>query len=307
MVSIRVLCCSKKMKSVRSNWSNIRVFLAVVRSGSTLAASRELGVTQPTVARRIDEFEHELGLTLFDRDTQGFHLTPHAKRLVEVAEKVEAAVHALDASAAELADDAAQAIRFSAPVAALSDQIYEIIAEFENAHPQTPVEVTPTNRFLNLMGGDGDIALRITPENKEGSLICRKLGVLKGGLYASRDYPGPLPSSKNQLEGHKFAVFDGRNVPHALNNWLLGLIRPEQVARKCSDLGSMVATIGKGEVLGPLPRPLGDKNVKLTACFFAPDSLSVPVWLVVSPAAYRRRNVRALVKLIAKRYRTLDW
>jgi len=295
------------MKNARSNWSNIKVFLAVVRSGSTLAASRELGVTQPTVARRVDEFEHELGLILFDRDTQGFHLSPQGRRLVEDAEKVEAAVLSFGASAAELADDASQAIRFSAPVAALPNRIYEIIAEFREAHPDTPVEVTPTNRFLDLMGGEGDIALRITPEIKEDNLICRKLGVLSGGLYASRDYPGPLPSGQSQLGDHKFAVFDGRNVPHALNDWLLGLIRPEQVARSCSDLGSMIATIRKGEVLGPLPRPAGDMNEKLTACFFAPDNLSVPVWLVISPAAYRRSKVRALVKLMAKRYRSLGW
>lgn len=307
MVSIQKLCCSTKMKSAPSNWSNIRVFLAVVRTGSTLSASRELGVAQPTVARRIDEFEQELGLILFERDTRGFHLTPQGGKLVKDAEKVEAAVRSLGATAAELANDAFRIIRFSAPIAALSDEIYEVITEFRDAHPDTPVEVTPTNQFLDLMGGEGDIALRITPQIKEENLICRKLGVLSGGIYASRSYSGPLPSEQDRLSGYKFAVFEGQNVPHTLNNWLLEQIRPEQVAAKCSDLGSMVATIGNGELLGPLPRPLGDRSEKLTSCFYAPDSLSVPVWLVISPAAYQRKIVRALVKLMAKRYRSLGW
>ncbi|MBT8425437.1 MAG: LysR family transcriptional regulator, partial [Silicimonas sp.] len=52
------------MKSEFRNWSDIRVFLAVIREGSTLAASRKLGVAQPTVARRIDALEHETGLIL---------------------------------------------------------------------------------------------------------------------------------------------------------------------------------------------------------------------------------------------------
>ncbi|SDL03799.1 LysR family transcriptional regulator [Aliiruegeria lutimaris] len=171
MVSFQILCCSKKMKSAPDNWSNIRAFLAVVRTGSTLAASRELGVTQPTVARRIDEFEHELGLTLFDRDTRGFHPTPQARKLLENAENVEVAVRSFGTLAAKLSDDASQVIRFSAPVAAISDRIYDVIAEFRAAHPETPVEVTPTNRFVDLMGGDGDITLRITPQIRDDKLI----------------------------------------------------------------------------------------------------------------------------------------
>ncbi len=295
------------MKSAPNNWTSIKAFLLVVRTGSTLAASRELGVTQPTVARRIDELEHELGVVLFDRDTRGFHLTPQGKRLVAEAEQVEAAVLSFGASAAELSDSVTLPIRFSAPILVFTDAIYEILAQFRATYPDTPIEVIPSNRFLDLSAGDGDIALRIASEIKDEELICRKLGVLSGGLYASRDYPGPLPSHPDQLQRHKFALFDGQNVPHALNNWLLGLIEPDQVATRCSDLGSMVATISKGEVLGPLPRPLGEKNEKLTACLYTPDNLSVPVWLVISPAAYRRKNVRALVKLMAKRYQSFGW
>ena len=295
------------MKSAPNNWTNIKDFLLVVRTGSTLAASRELGVTQPTVARRIDELERELGLDLFDRDTRGFHLTPQGRGLVAEAEEVEAAVRAFGASAAELSDNVTLPIRFSAPISVFSDAIYETLAQFRTAYPDTPIEVIPSNRFLDLNAGDGDIALRITSEIKDEELICRKLGALSGGLFASRAYPGPLPSHPDQLKGHRFAIFDGQNVPHALNSWVLDLIEPDQVVTRCSDLGSMVATISNGEVLGPLPRPLGDKDEKLTACFYAPDSLSVPVWLVISHAAYRRKSVKAFVKLMAKRYQFFGW
>ena len=56
------------MKSEFRDWSDVRVFLAVVRAGSTLAASNSLGMAQPTVARRIEALEHALGLVLFERD-----------------------------------------------------------------------------------------------------------------------------------------------------------------------------------------------------------------------------------------------
>ena len=295
------------MKSTPSNWSNINIFLTVVRTGSTLAASRELGVTQPTVARRIDELEHELGLILFERDTRGFHPTSDAEKLVAAAESVEASVREFGVTSAELSDDSLQAIRFSAPTATISNKLYEIIAEFKERFPNTSVEVTPTNKFIDLWNGDTDISLRITPMIKDDNLICRKLGVLRGGIYASNNYILPLPKSDDQLRGHKFAAYEGSSIPHTLNNWLLDRIEPAEVAVTCSDIGSMVATIAKGDVLGPLPRPVGEKAVKLVKCFDIPDNIFVPVWLVMPPSAYRRKSVKSFVKFFAKKFSTLGW
>ena len=295
------------MKSVPSNWSNISFFLTVVRTGSTLAASRELGVTQPTVARRIDELEHELGLILFERDTRGFHPTSDAEKLVAAAEAVEASVREFGDASAELSDDTSRAIRFSAPAAAVSDKFYEIIAEFKERYPDAPIEVTPSNKFVDLWNGDTDVCLRITPVIRDDNLICRKIGALRGGIYASTDYAQPLPKSEDQLRGHKFAAFQGSNIPHTLNDWLLDRIEPSEVAITCSDLGSMVATIVKGSVLGPLPRPLGEEAAKLVKCFDVPDSLIVPVWLVMPPSAHQRKSVKSFVKFFAQKFSTLGW
>jgi hypothetical protein len=39
------------------DWSDVRVFLAVAREGSMRAAGRALGLSQPTIARRLAAFE----------------------------------------------------------------------------------------------------------------------------------------------------------------------------------------------------------------------------------------------------------
>jgi DNA-binding transcriptional LysR family regulator len=266
-----------------------------------------MGVTQPTVARRIDELEHELGLLLFERDTRGFHPTADAEKLVAAAEAVEATVREFGDASAALSDDTSKAIRFSAPTAAVSDKLYEIIAEFKERFPDTPVDVIPSNKFVDLWNGDADISLRITPMIKDEKLISRKLGVLKGGIYASTDYAASLPKNDDQLRGHKFAAFEGSNIPQTLNDWLLDRIEPTDVAVTCSDLGSMVATIAKGGVLGPLPRPVGKKAAKLVKCFDVPDSLFVPVWLVMPPSAHRRKSVKSFVKFLAQNFSRLGW
>ena len=55
-------------RPAQMDWDDVRVFLAVARHGSLRAAGRALGLSQPTIARRLTEFEATFrGSTLFDR------------------------------------------------------------------------------------------------------------------------------------------------------------------------------------------------------------------------------------------------
>jgi len=103
------------MKNVFHNWSDIRIFLAVLRTGSTLAASKKLGMSQPTVARRIEALEHALKLTLFDRDTRGFRPTKDSERLSSLAASIEAAVEAFALEAEKSRRTKLRPIRITAP------------------------------------------------------------------------------------------------------------------------------------------------------------------------------------------------
>ena len=57
------------------DWNDVRVFLAVAREGSMRAAGRALGLSQPTIARRLAAFEASFGgPALFDRLPEGLRL-----------------------------------------------------------------------------------------------------------------------------------------------------------------------------------------------------------------------------------------
>ena len=77
------------------DWNDLRHFLAVARTGSTLAASKVLGVNQSTVQRRLAELEKRLGYTLIERHPTGYQLTDLGKELQPFAQAVEDAVSAL--------------------------------------------------------------------------------------------------------------------------------------------------------------------------------------------------------------------
>src|SRR5580704_13878870 len=59
----------------RLDWNDVRIFLAVAESGSLNAAARSLGMTQPTISRRMDDLEYRLGARLISRSPRGVVLT----------------------------------------------------------------------------------------------------------------------------------------------------------------------------------------------------------------------------------------
>ncbi|STW07404.1 LysR family transcriptional regulator [Klebsiella grimontii] len=67
-------------------WGDVRVFLAVLRQGSFGEAARSLGVSHPTVGRRIKALEDEAQQALFRRTREGLVLTDAGDRVLKLAE-----------------------------------------------------------------------------------------------------------------------------------------------------------------------------------------------------------------------------
>jgi DNA-binding transcriptional LysR family regulator len=67
------------------DWDNVRVFLAVARSGQFVAAAKRLRLDHATISRRIAALEAALGARLFDRRTTGVKLTAAGERFLGAA------------------------------------------------------------------------------------------------------------------------------------------------------------------------------------------------------------------------------
>src|SRR5690606_31642698 len=72
------------------NWDDIRIFLAVARSGQILGAAKRLGLNHTTVARRLTALETALSTTLLTRRTNGSTLTQAGEEFLLAAERMEA-------------------------------------------------------------------------------------------------------------------------------------------------------------------------------------------------------------------------
>jgi DNA-binding transcriptional LysR family regulator len=293
------------MKSALRNWSDLRVFLAVMRGGSTLAASRDLGMAQPTVARRIDALKHEMGLILFERDTRGFHPTDAAKAIAADAEAMEEAAGRLASTARGLSRP--RPIRLTGYQANFNDETYQIIDDYTASNPDIVVEFLPNTRALDLMAGEADMALRLSFMPQHPDLICRTVSHARFTLYGSPAYGERhgLPSCPEEMADHALLGFRRDDIPSVFIDWMLRFAPPEAIVRTFSEVALVVAAIRSGQGLGVENLRMAAKDEaegRLIRCFDPPEALRAPHMVLIPPQAWRRPEVRAFAEFFIPRY-----
>lgn len=191
------------------DWGLIRSFLAVSRHGSLSAASRELGVSQPTLSREIQALESTTGLNLFRRTTQGLSLTEQGQTLVEAAGHMDEAADQFIRQAYGLSAELEGDVRISVNEIIGIYMLPPAIAAFREQHPGVQVEIVITNRASSLGKREADIALRMfRPDQPD--LVARRLPDLEMGFYAHRDYVARhgKPTSFEEFKKHTILGFD---------------------------------------------------------------------------------------------------
>lgn len=189
------------------NWDDIRIFLAVARSGQILGAARSLNLNHATVARRLTALETALGSTLFTRRTNGSDLSPSGERFLVHAEAMESAMLAASESAG--ADSLIDGVvRVGAPdgfgVAFLAPRL----GELTERHPGLRIELVPVPRAFSLSRREADIAVTLE-RPREGRLVARKLTDYRLGLYAAQSYldSNGTPAGLADLATHRLVGY----------------------------------------------------------------------------------------------------
>jgi DNA-binding transcriptional LysR family regulator len=186
------------------NWDDVRIFLAVARSGQILAASKRLGLNHATLSRRLTALEEALGTRLFIRRTNGCELTAEGEGFLVSAERMETEMLAAQARLGRTDTAIAGTVRIGAPdgfgVSFLAPRMGRLIER----HPELKIQLVPVPRAFSLSSREADIAITLErPE--QGRLVSSKLTDYTLGLYASRAYVEAhgLPADAEQLKHHR--------------------------------------------------------------------------------------------------------
>ncbi len=186
------------------NWDDVRVFLAVARSGQILSASKRLGVNHATLSRRVTALEESLKTRLLIRRTNGCDLTAEGEIFLHAAERMETEMLAAQAQIGRIDTAVAGTVRVGAPdgfgVSFLAPRLGKLMARF----PELRIQLVPVPRSFSLSQREADIAITLErPE--QGRLISSKLTDYTLGLYASQDYLTSYgaPETVDDLKSHR--------------------------------------------------------------------------------------------------------
>jgi len=173
------------------SWEDAQTFLAVVEAGSFSAAARVLGVGQPTISRRIAEFEARLGCQLFRRGKRGAELTEAGGQLVPAAEQMARWAGEFERFARGAEGEAAGRVRIACPPAVAVDFVAPLAAVVKERLPGIRLEVLASIDHVDLSRGIADVAIRTrSPHEPE----LTSLGDLRIpiGVFASSAYAASL-------------------------------------------------------------------------------------------------------------------
>ncbi|NVP55037.1 LysR family transcriptional regulator [Mycoplana rhizolycopersici] len=186
------------------NWDDVRMFLAVARTGQLLAASRRLGVNHATLSRRVSALEREMKTRLLVRRTNGCDLTAEGEVFLHAAERMETEMLTAQASIGRIDAAVAGTVRIGAPdgfgVSFLAPRLGRLTAR----HPELKIQLVPVPRSFSLSQREADIAITLERPD-QGRLVSSKLTDYTLGLYASRGYlaGNGEPGDVEALKAHR--------------------------------------------------------------------------------------------------------
>ncbi len=287
-------------------WSDLRIFLAVAREGSTLGAARRLNLNQTTISRRVEALEHGLGVTLFSRTTRGFALTPQGQALMSRAAAVETAALDVETEATRLARDLSGVIRVTAPEAIMTHLVSPIMLAYRNLYPEVRFENLSAEHLVDLERGEADVAFRTSSGPLAGdTLIAQRLPDVMWAIYCSQAYAQArgMPSRMEDLRQHNIVAYGGPVGALHFSIWFMSFVRADQVVMTCNSVPNMSGALRAGLGVGMLPVFEGKAAPGLVQCFPGPPEAVSHWWIAASAEAHQQPRVRSFMAFAAERIR----
>ncbi|MFZ4966236.1 LysR family transcriptional regulator [Pseudomonas sp. Mn2068] len=166
---------------------DVEAFVTVVEQGTVSAGAVALGTTPSVISRAIARLESRLGVQLLRRTTRRLSLTEAGRLYLEQSRQAFSLID--DAERAIQGQDGALSgrIRLSVPTTYGHYRLPPLLKRFHAAHPGVRIELSITNRNVDLVAEGYDLAIRLGALPDSG-LIGRKLEDALLCVVAAPDY-----------------------------------------------------------------------------------------------------------------------
>src|ERR1051325_5504092 len=267
----------------RMEWGDVKVFLAVAREQSLGAAARSLGISHPTVGRRLRALEAATGQALFQRHNEGAVLTEAGEAVLRLAEDMEASALAMQRRLAGGSERPEGVLRVSAPDWFASSVLPPVLHALQRQHPGIVPELMAGTRLFDLSPREGDIVLR--------RLMCVPYAV-----YAACEAEAPAADG----EGAALLAMDAPGLHYPDVAWLRQRLPRARTVFATNHRGLQARLCARGMGIAVLPRPVGEQMAGLRELDLGGLPPGREVWMGYHRDLRRMDRLRALADLAAR-------
>jgi DNA-binding transcriptional LysR family regulator len=160
-----------------------RMFVAVMETGSFVAAAQRLGIRSGQASKLVARLETELGVRLLNRTTRSVSPTEAGQAYYDRLRPLLEEFEALDLSIRDISQSPRGRLRLTAPLTFGTLQLAPALNEFAARYRDIELDVGFTDRLVNIVDEGFDMAVRVG-RPADSSLVARKLcdvGVLVVG------------------------------------------------------------------------------------------------------------------------------
>lgn len=287
----------------------LQVYHTVVRRHSFVDGARELGISTTSASRTVQELEQELGARLINRTTRKLNVTEagllvynHGREILDNLEDLRSSINTLSLSVEG-------SVRMTCPVSLGVRVIMPLMRHFLSEYPKMTVEVSLTNRFIDLVDEGFDVAVRLGQE-MPSTTIVRSLGQSRTVVCASPaflaragtpDIPQDLAnqdsvvyrSARQTFDTYEFLGDDGGPVIVCARGVLF-----------VDSTDAMREAVLSGCGFGAFPAYTVAEDIssgRLVAVFQERSSAGTDVSIIYPHRTHLSRKVRTLVDFLAER------
>ncbi len=294
----------------RADWSDLRLFYAVAALRGFGAAAKALGLTQPTVSKRVDELEFRLNTKLLNRGPQGVSLTEAGAVVFDQVQTMERAALSIESVVSNTDKREEGTVGIAASDGMGGYVVAPRLAAFMQANPKISVNLDCGMWQSDRMPGVADISLQFElPTTND--VIATPIARLHYCMFGARSYFDLYgrPKSLAEAAAHRY-------VHHVAQNKqveTLPLTTPalQQLAHKQLSTNSslaMVEAIRHGAGIGPLPTAVMTVYPELEMLDLAPIA-QVTLFMWVRTDVIRAARVKRVTEWLTQVFdgRTQPW
>lgn len=283
----------------------LTVFTRVAFHGTFTAAANELNITQSAVSKKIAWLEKEIGITLFHRHSRAISLTNGGKQYLKLAIKLTEELSTFESQLRQEQTIVSGKLKLSVPSAFSVRLLSSPLNEFMNLNPSLTVDVSVSDKLVNLVEDEIDIAIRAS-YLKDSGLKAKWLMDNELVYFASVDYLASHPPimKARDLEQHKCLTYALSN-PSNLWRFYDGKeeLRIKVHERIRSDNPEMLVKMAKlGQGVTGMPKWMIEKELKSNELKIILDQyqpFKLPMYLLYKDVDHQPQSIRSFIDFLS--------